>query len=472
MNNPFLPEKAPPSDFAIEQGLLGILLQRNHFYDEISWFQSEWLSVKHHQDIYNSILAGLLSGETVNTTVIASRHKDDAWYKENPEYLNELVKVYGFRPIDHLKGFANSIKRLYLKRVILEKSAEWQELAQSPDDQNVDSLLDTIETDVTGLRLRENDAVQFDLPTSINDFLHDLDLKIRGEFQSYRTGFEGLDNKLVGFVPGRLYILAGRTGMGKTAFALNLANAVSKQGRVLFFSHEMSRQDLVGRMASMSAGIDMQALQDGKGIPANSFNAIREAMKDMQIDIVDVGRMSIERIAQLCRAHKRKHKTSMVVVDHIGLVQASKNAQRLGKVHQVEEITNILKATAKELNVVVLGLAQLNRESTKQDQKRPMLSDLRDSGAIEQDADVVMMIHREDYYLKNNKPVQGVKMSDKAYASMISNWAYLKEIYKDVAEIIIAKNRHGNGGTVLTKFIGHHQTFTEQGDFSAIEDLS
>jgi len=283
-----------------------------------------------------------------------------------------------------------------------------------------------------------------------------------GHLSGLATSLDDLDRRLGGLQPSDLVVLAGRPGMGKTALATNIAFNVARAWRgevqpdgaiktvdggiVGFFSLEMSSEQLATRIVSEQTMVPSSDIRRG-AIHEDQFARIVAAAQEMQripLYIDQTGGLSIAQLAARARRLKRQRGLDLLVIDYIQLLSGSNRRAAEGRVQEVTEITTNLKALAKELNVPILALSQLSRQVENRDDKRPQLSDLRESGSIEQDADVVMFVFREEYYLKNKKPKEGTEEFYKWMAEM--------DAVAGRAEIIIGKQRHGPTGTVELQF--------------------
>ena len=283
-----------------------------------------------------------------------------------------------------------------------------------------------------------------------------------GKLSGISTGLDGLDAKLGGLQKSDLVILAGRPGMGKTALATNVAFNIAKAWRgelqpdgrtatvnggiVGFFSLEMSAEQLATRMIAEQTEIPSYRIRRGE-IEPTDFDRIVETAREMEklpLYIDESGGLSIAQLAARARRLKRQRGLDLLVVDYIQLLQGSSRRAEQGRVQEVTEITTNLKALAKELNVPIIALSQLSRQVESRDDKRPQLSDLRESGSIEQDADVVMFVFREEYYLANKEPKPGTPEYEK--------WMLDLATVHGKADVIIGKQRHGPTGTVSVQF--------------------
>jgi replicative DNA helicase len=283
-----------------------------------------------------------------------------------------------------------------------------------------------------------------------------------GKLSGLATGLKDLDAKMGGLQPSDLIIVAGRPGMGKTALATNIAYNVARAWRgetrvdghmetvdggiVGFFSLEMSAEQLATRIISERTGIPSSVIRRG-GISESDFETIKDHSIDLQhlpFYVDETGGLTVAQLAARARRLKRQRGLGLLVIDYIQLLQGSSRRAQEGRVQEVTEITTSLKALAKELNVPILALSQLSRQVESRDDKRPQLSDLRESGSIEQDADVVLFVFREEYYLSNKEPRPGSEEHLK--------WQTEMAAVHGKAELIIGKQRHGPTGTVQLQF--------------------
>jgi replicative DNA helicase len=283
-----------------------------------------------------------------------------------------------------------------------------------------------------------------------------------GRLSGLATGLHDLDSKMGGLQASDLIIVAGRPGMGKTSLATNIAYNVARawQGEVRadghtstvnggivgFFSLEMSAEQLATRIIAEQTGIPSSTIRRG-GITEAEFERIKDVSIELQhlpFYVDETGGLSIAQLAARARRLKRQRGLDLIVVDYIQLLQGSSRRASEGRVQEITEITTGLKALAKELSVPIIALSQLSRQVENRDDKRPQLSDLRESGSIEQDADVVLFVYREEYYLSNKEPRPGTEEHSK--------WQLDMAAVHGKAEVIIGKQRHGPTGTVPLQF--------------------
>jgi replicative DNA helicase len=292
-----------------------------------------------------------------------------------------------------------------------------------------------------------------------------------GKLSGVATGLRDLDSKMGGLQRSDLIIVAGRPGMGKTALATNIAYNIAEAhqaevqadgtmksvngGIVGFFSCEMSAEQLATRILAEQTGISSSLIRRG-GIKQDEFDKIRDytiRLEHLPLYVDETGGLSISQLTARARRLKRQKGLDVIMVDYIQLLQGSGKRGNDNRVQEVTEITTSLKALAKELNIPVVALSQLSRQVESRDDKHPQLSDLRESGSIEQDADVVLFVYREEYYLQNKEPKPATPEHEK--------WKLDMELAHGKAEVIIAKQRHGPTGTVQLQFEGQFTRFSD-----------
>ncbi len=292
-----------------------------------------------------------------------------------------------------------------------------------------------------------------------------------GRISGVTSGFTDIDNLLGGLQPSDLLILAGRPGMGKTALGTNMAfhcamaylqdlesGAEYPRGApVLFFSLEMAAQQLSARILSERSELEMWKIRNGKFSESEweKFVLAMQDLSNLPLYIDDSGGISIAQIAARARRLKREKNIGLIIIDYLQLVEPSRRHEN--RVQEITEVTKGLKALAKELNIPVLALSQLSRGVDARDDKRPVLSDLRESGSIEQDADVVMFVYREEYYLHSRKPEEG------NHADFIK-WQEKMDRATNRAEVLVEKHRHGATRTIDLAFHGQFTRFSNLAD--------
>ena len=347
-------------------------------------------------------------------------------------YLTELSN---FVPAaSHAKAYAEIIEKASTRRRLIKAGTEIANKAFE-DDANVQELIGSAEKElfeVSDKVVKSDYTAMDELLADAFDRIEDLH-KNKGALRGLKTGFRDLDKKTAGFQKGDLVIIGARPAMGKTTFAQNLTYniaSINKKG-VLFFSMEMAANEIVDRMISDVSGVDNWKMRTGN-LTDDEFQRIGEAMGEMDelpIYIDDTSSMNIMELRNKARRAMHDKDIGVVIVDYLQLIQGS-DRYKGNRVQEVTEISRGLKILARELEIPVIALAQLSRSVTGRDDPRPVLSDLRESGSIEQDADLVMFLHRPDYYRQNDDNYEETH----------------------ITELLIAKHRHGAVGKIELYF--------------------
>ena len=443
-----------PNNIEAEQSVIGSILLTNEIFDEVSLIvSSKNFYDPIHKRIFEALEKLIYGGLLANPITLKNyfeKEKDDL---NIPEYLVKITK-FSTSSRQALE-YSKLIFDLYVKRELIKISGEIIYQAK----------LNDLGTD--GQRIIENyEKSLFDLAekgsfnSSIIKFDEAMKQTIEMASNAYKneegivgvpTGLRDLDDKLGGLHKSDLVIIAGRPSMGKTALATNIAfNAAKKiqengeKSSIAFFSLEMSSEQLSTRILAEQSRIKSNDIRRGK-ISEDQFDKFIETSKDISelpLYIDETPAISIAALSNRARRIKRLYGLNMVVIDYIQLMRATNSNN--GRVQEISEITQGLKALAKELAVPVLALSQLSRAVEQRDDKKPQLSDLRESGSIEQDADVVMFVFREAYYLQGKEPRPATVEH--------AEWQAKMNEVSHLAELIIQKQRHGPTGNVMLEF--------------------
>ncbi|MBI2942218.1 MAG: replicative DNA helicase [Chloroflexi bacterium] len=433
------PEKPIPHNLEAEQAVLGALLIDPEAIARIaSFLKPEDFFAPRHAAVYAAQLA--LSerrepGDFVTLCDELARHGKLETIG-GPAYLTSLISAVPTAV--HVEHYAHIVERCAIMRQLIKAGGNIVGLGfENPTD--VDDTLDRAEQLVFGISRRRVTQDFVTLRDALRDYFDEIDYlhEHRGEVIGVPTGFHDLDKLLTGLHPSDLIIIAGRPAVGKTGFALSLARnaAVHHRAGVAVFSLEMSVDQLVQRLLCMEATVDSQRLRTGY-IDEFEWRRISEAfgvLSETPIYIDDTASISITELRMKARRLKAEHDIKLVVVDYLQLMQGRGLENR---VQEVSEISRSLKALARELGLPVIALSQLSRAVESRQDHKPMLSDLRESGSIEQDSDIVMFIHREEIYNPN---------TDK----------------KNIADVIIAKHRNGPIGQVPLRFFPSQTRFAD-----------
>ena len=413
----------------IEQLFLGCLLYKPELYDDVSYIKPEFFFYEQHDRIYRKIVEFIESGKKV----IPQQIQKEVELPDN--YISDLIN--GILGTSQTKQYAELIYDYHCKRAIEKLGDNLKNLANDKEIKAKNIIADT-EKFINNVYDIKDDT--------INHISHNIDKainEIKNPTFGIRTGISALDKKTKGFKGSNLYIIAARPGMGKTALGITLAlNSAFSNHKALFVTLEMPLIQLQERVLKRVTDI--------------------EQLTKLPLWIDDCSGASITDLITKARRYKRKNGLDILFIDYLGLI--SPDDKSMNKVHQIEDITTRCKMLAKELNIPVILLCQLSRAVELRDDKRPMLSDLRDSGSIEQDADLVAFIYREYYYAMNafgaNDKKNKYNKTEKNKNTESAQLADLEAI-KDEADIIIAKNRHGDAGTIKLRFLADQQYFCD-----------
>jgi replicative DNA helicase len=456
-----------PANIEAEQALLGVLLYDNAAYERLSdQLQARHFFEPFHGRMFDAIQNHIRRGQLAEPILLAEQFQRDPAFEElgGIRYLADLVERAP--PAANAADYGRVIHDLALRRDLIRIGGDIAADAQTGDpeltgrdqieaaEQKLYSLAETGGAS-TGL-VDFNDALTGAVEMAAEAYNRD------GGLSGLSTGIADLDSKLGGLHPSDLIILAARPSMGKSALAANIAFNVARKyafepqpdgrrktasgGVVAFFSLEMSAEQLAMRILAEVTEVPSDKIRKGE-ISASEFGRIRDAaaeIREAPLYMDDTGGISIAKLAARSRRLKRTVGLDLIVIDYLQLVTVSDRATIDNRVQEVSQITQSLKALAKELKVPVLALAQLSRQVENRDDKKPQLADLRESGSIEQDADVVMFIYREAYYLGRAEPKEGTPEH--------LEWQDKLDPIRNLAEVIIGKQRHGPIGVVRLHF--------------------
>jgi len=462
-------ENKQPSNLEAEQALLGSILVNNDIIDEVSTIVSSNIFYDPaHVKIYEVIESLNNKGMIANPITLKNFFEKDNMLSEvgGTEYLVKLTRFSGSSK--QAVDYAKIIHEMYLRRelVLISDKLSSDTLNANAQEQDAENIIESTEKSLFDLAERGSFSQSFlKFNQALDQTIEMATLAMQNDqgIVGVPTGLTDLDEKLGGLHKSDLVILAGRPGMGKTALATNIAyhaaqNILSRQEKssIAFFSLEMSSEQLSTRILSEQARIRSDDIRRGK-VTEDEINRYIETSRNiynLPLYIDETPAITISTLCNRARRIKRLFGLSLIVVDYIQLMRApSSNNRNDNRVQEVSEITQGLKALAKELKVPVLALSQLSRAVESRDDKKPQLSDLRESGSIEQDADVVMFVYREAYYLENKQP----KLGSIEHAE----WQSKMNDVNGLADIILGKQRHGPTGTVKVEFEGIYTKFKD-----------
>jgi replicative DNA helicase len=468
--------RQPPHNYEAEQALLGAILTNNRAYEKVS----EFLAPEHFSDgllgrIYAACGKLIERGQVADVLTLKPLFEADAALQEEGgfEFLVRLAS--SVITVINAEDYGRTIHDLHLRRQLIELGAEMVNEAHSHDlDAPALTQIEAAEQKLYDLATEGQYEGGFESfsralvrAVEMAEAAHRKDSHVTG----VASGLVDLDKWLGGLQRSDLVVLAGRPGMGKTALATNIAfnaaDAFRKGGGgddgavVGFFSLEMSSEQLATRILSEEAQIPSDNIRRG-AVRNEDFERLviaSQALARIPLFIDDTPALTVSGLRTRARRLKRQHGLGLVVVDYLQLLQATTASRYDSRVQEISEITRGLKTLAKELEVPVLALSQLSRAVEQREDKRPFLADLRESGSIEQDADVVMFIFRELYYLEKQEPVQRADEPGDKYDQRVQRWRQRCDETRNKAEVIIAKQRHGPTGMVSLYFDGRYTRF-------------
>ncbi|MEQ1695524.1 MAG: replicative DNA helicase [Hyphomicrobiaceae bacterium] len=467
--------RTPPHNIEAEQALLGAILINNESHERVSGF----LNAEHffdplHAQIYETMAKLIQAGKQATPVTLKTFFDNSEPINEHltvPQYLGRLA--VNATTIINAHDYGRTIYDLAIRRTLITIGEDLVNVAfDSPVDSSPEEQIQETEGALYALAEKGKYGQGFlTFGTALTNAIEMANAAYQraGGLSGISTGLSDLDNKMGGLQSSDLIVLAGRPSMGKTALvtniAFNVANAYKEErqpdgsvkvldGAVVgFFSLEMSAEQLAARILSEQAEVGSEKIRRGM-IDEDQFRKlvqVSQRMSTIPLYIDQTGGISIAQLAARARKLKRQRGLGLLIIDYLQLVSGSKRTGE-GRVQEVTEITTGLKALAKELQCPVIALSQLSRQVEQREDKRPQLSDLRESGSIEQDADVVMFVFREEYYVERTKPSEGT--------AEFNEWQQKMMMVSGKAEVIIGKQRHGPVGAVQLAFENQFTRFT------------
>lgn len=475
------PTQLPHSDEA-EQALLGALLIDNRLVEDVQLkLRAEHFFSPLHGRIFEKIIKLIDRGMVATPVTLRPMFETDAEMVDKG-YLAELTQ--NSAALIATNSLAQQIYDLALLRELVRVGREMV-VSATDKSEDIDPQAKVQEAEMALYKVAE----QGEVAGSVKDFnqsatlavqMAERALKSGGHLSGITTGLESLNAKLGGLHRSDLLILAGRPAMGKTALATNIAFSAAQRlmkdkdfgtaptesagAGVAFFSLEMSADQLATRILAEQSNISSEALRMGK-ISQQEFRELARAAADLEnlpLYIDDTPGLTIAALRTRARRLKRQKGIGLIVVDYLQLLQGSSKSSADNRVQEISEITRGLKTLAKELNVPVLALSQLSRAVEQREDKRPQLSDLRESGTIEQDSDIVLFVYREEYYHASKKPEDG--------SEKFQGWLEKAHRIEGRAEVIVAKQRHGATGIVPMMFTKMTTKFSDLADEAQVPD--
>lgn len=479
--------RIPPFNIQAEQALLGAILLNNDAFERVA----DVLGADHFYDpLHARIFATIqemIRGGSLAVTPVTLRtyfeHEEPIGKPPNsvtvPEYLWRLAQ--SATSIINAPEYAKTVKELWIRRQIIAIGEDAVNLAyETPVEVPVPDQISETEGRLFALgQLGAADAHDYPIEKAVESTLDTIEAAFnRGEkLSGLPTGFKSLDQDLGGLSPGDLIILAGRPSMGKSALAAQIGFQVAEylyrrtqeapecaeaNGEVLFASLEMSAEQLMMRQLAVKLGIPVNRQRLGD-ISQNEFERIiREGERmraEVPFHIDSTGAISLPQLVARARRRARLHNLRLLIVDYLQLMSSGDLGRNDNRVTEITRITTGLKAAAKELRIPIIALSQLSRQVETREDKRPQLSDLRESGSIEQDADIVLFVFREEYYIARAKPPEN---NEEKFAE----WMAKMDACEDVGEVIRGKHRHGSVGVTEMRFEGEFTRFSTIDDYN------
>lgn len=470
--------KQAPHNLEAEQGLIGALLLDNRVLEKVA----DLLRPIHfyagaHGRIYDAIQTLVERGQAATPVTLKGYFEKDQDLDSvgGVEYLADLAGTVA--SLNNTVSYAQTIYDLYLRRELINVGSDIIEDAAGFDiGQETTDTIEKAEAEL--FKLAESGETKGGFVTLRDSVVTAIEIaekayNTKGQVTGATTGLVEMDKKLGGLHPSDLLILAARPSMGKTALAVNVAfnsakayaDSGGEEGAVTaFFSLEMSHDQLTTRILADQASISGDSIRKGQ-LSQDQFRDFAQAahaLSKIPLYIDDTPALSIAAVRTRSRRLKRQNGLGLIVIDYLQLLRGSGSKQsETNRVNEVSEITRGLKALAKELEVPVLALSQLSRGVESRDDKRPMLSDLRESGSIEQDADAVMFIYREEYYLSREEPSQKISENVEKFNERYESWSRRLQDMANIAEVIVAKQRHGPIGPVKLQFDANYTRFSD-----------
>ena len=467
-----------PQNIEAEQALLGALLANNKAFEKISEFlRPEHFADPVHAKIYDIISKLISKGHIADVITLKNYFEQEGLLDEVGGYKYLVQLADSSSPLTNAEYYAQFIYDKYLRRELINTGFEIVNEASKEDlDTNAFEQIENAEKKLFELSNQGDTRGGFiDFSEALNNSLHLIAeaYEKEGKISGLPTSLDALDYMIGGLNKSDLIIIAGRPAMGKTALATNIAYNVAeymannknldpKMRGVAFFSLEMSADQLASRILSTVTQTNGKKMRNGE-LDKAEFMRIAAAVQELEqipLYIDDTPGLNINTIRTRARRLRRNKGLGAIVIDYIQLITGSGSKKNEGnRVQELSEISRGLKILAKELNVPVIALSQLNRGVEQRDDKRPVMSDLRESGSIEQDADIVMFVYRENYYIQNEEPKQKAGETPEHFQKRQEEWDERVRRTKNIGEVIIGKQRHGSTGTVQLFWNGEFAQF-------------
>ncbi len=463
-----------PMNIGAEQALLGAILSNNLALERVENF----LEPEHFSSKINALIFKTLK-KLISNDQVADLNTLKVFLENDPDFISNggisyLLKISeNSISIINSKQYGELIYDLFIRRKLINLGTNLiNDSYDNFEDKNSDIIIENTESNLYNLTSdgdTQKGPKQFDNILSLTIDYAEKAYKKSSDVIGLKTGLNDFDKKIGGLHKSDLIIVAGRPSMGKTAFATNIASNIcngknnDNKTNVLFFSLEMSSEQLATRVISELSQISSEGIRTGN-LSKTDFEKIivaSEQLKNLSLFIDDSPALTISSIRTRSRRLKRKFGLDLIIIDYLQLITGESRNSNDNRVKEISDITRGLKAIAKELNIPVVALSQLSRKVEEREEKRPQLADLRESGSIEQDADLVVFLYREEYYLARTEPPEG---TDKH-----AMWTSKMEKVHNIAEAIVAKHRHGPISRVKLHFNATSTKFSDLADTPSAE---
>jgi replicative DNA helicase len=478
-----LSQRLPPSNLQAEQALLGALLSNNRAYDRVS----EFLSPDHfadavHARIYQAIVRRVEASQVADPITLRAEFEHSGALDEvgGTAYLAQLLTA--MVGIINAGDYGRAIYDAWIRRQLIDIGETVVNLAFSPEpDLDGPKQIETAEQSLFDLATHGTaDSKMLVFRDALAAAVRNAELAFRqpGGVSGLSTGLRDLDAKTGGLHPSDLLILAGRPGMGKTALATKIAFGAARSmlaaarekgpdvvpaSTVAIFSLEMSAEQLATRLLSEESRVSSDRIRRGEigNRDFDKFVSVSKELQSLPLFIDDTPAITLSALRTRCRRLQRTKGLGLVVIDYLQLMRPSPGVRSENRVLEISMMTQGLKALAKEMKIPVLALSQLSRAVESREDKRPQLSDLRESGSIEQDADAVMFVYREEYYLQQRAPQRSASKDDGAFDDAMGEWQRKMDAVHNKAELLLEKQRHGPTGKIELFFEGEFTKFAD-----------
>ena len=463
-----------PMNIGAEQALLGAILSNNLALERVENF----LEPEHFSSKINALIFKTLK-KLISNDQVADLNTLKVFLENDPDFISNggisyLLKISeNSISIINSKQYGELIYDLFIRRKLINLGTNLiNDSYDNFEDKNSDIIIENTESNLYNLTSdgdTQKGPKQFDNILSLTIDYAEKAYKKSSDVIGLKTGLNDFDKKIGGLHKSDLIIVAGRPSMGKTAFATNIASNIcngknnDNKTNVLFFSLEMSSEQLATRVISELSQISSEGIRTGNISKTDFEKIIRasEKLKNLSLFIDDSPALTISSIRTRSRRLKRKFGLDLIIIDYLQLITGESRNSNDNRVKEISDITRGLKAIAKELNIPVVALSQLSRKVEEREEKRPQLADLRESGSIEQDADLVVFLYREEYYLARTEPPEGTEKH--------AMWTSKMEKVHNIAEAIVAKHRHGPISRVKLHFNATNTKFSDLADSSSAE---